>query len=168
MKRRRAARSPLQRSRGPLRATKTRRTEPQGAGAAAALAATAKDDGRIRWKPVDRGQVKLDEKQPLASAVYQPEKSEKKSNLVLILLGHRWLVLDIKTKKMYQVPPSELTSQGLDFITGELFTSDRLVPTKEWTLRDVGPAELIKLTLNDYGRELQVFLPHPRDIRPYY
>ncbi len=133
-----------------------------------ANAVAAKDDGRIRWKPVDRGQVKLDDKQPLASAVYQPEKSEKKSNLVLILLGHRWLALDIKTKQVYQVRPSDLTAQGLDFESGDLFTSERLVPTKGWTLRDVGPAELIKLTLNDYGRELQVFLPHPRDIRPYY
>jgi hypothetical protein len=128
----------------------------------------AKDDGRIHWKPIDRGQVRMDEKPPLASAVYQPDKSQKKPNLVLILLGHRWLALDIKTKLVYQVLPSDLQAQGSEFESGDLFTSERLVPSKNWTMRDVGPAELIKLTLNDYGRELQVVLPHPADLRAFY
>ena len=128
----------------------------------------AKDDGRIHWKPIDRGQVRMDDKPPLASAVYQPDKSQKKPNLVLILLGHRWLALDIKTKLVYQVLPSDLQAEGGDFESGDLFTSERLVPSKDWTMRDVGPAELIKLTLNDYGRELQVSLPHPADLRAFY
>ncbi len=133
-----------------------------------AFPATAKDDGRIHWKPIDRGQVRLDDKQPLKTAVYQPDKSQKKPNLVLILLGHRWLALDIKAKTVYQVLPSDLQAQGADFESGDLFTSDRLIPSKNWTERDVGPAELIKLTLNDYGRELQLSLPHPRDLRAFY
>ena len=128
----------------------------------------AKDDGRILWKAIDRGQVRLDDKQPLRTALYQPDKSQKKPNLVLILLGHRWLALDIKARTVYQVLPSDLKAQGSDFESGDVFTSDRLIPSKEWTERDVGPAELIKLTLNDYGRELQVSLPHPRDLRAFY
>jgi hypothetical protein len=133
-----------------------------------AVSAAAKDDGRIHWKPIDRGQVRLDDKQPLKTALYQPDKSQKKPNLVLILLGHRWLALDIKAKTVYQVLPSDLQAQGADFESGDLFTSDRLIPSKNWTERDVGPAELIKLTLNDYGRELQLSLPHPRDLRAFY
>ena len=133
-----------------------------------AFAAAAKNDGRIHWKPIDRGQVRLDDKQPLKTAVYQPDKSQKKPNLVLILLGHRWLALDIKAKTVYQVSPSDLQQQGADFESGDLFTSDRLIPTKDWTERDVGPAERIKLTLNDYGRELEIMLPHPADLRAFY
>lgn len=128
----------------------------------------AKDDGRIHWKPIDRGQVRLDDKQPLKTAVYQPDKSQKKPNLVLILLGHRWLALDIKAKTVYQVLPSDLEAQGADFESGDLFTSDRLIPTKDWIERDVGPAERIKLTLNDYGRALEIMLPHPADLRAFY
>ena len=109
----------------------------------------------------------LDDKQPLKTAVYQPDKSQKKPNLVLILLGHRWLALDIKAKTVYQVLPSDLQAQGADFESGDLFTSDRLVPTKDWIERDVGPAERIKLTLNDYGRELEIMLPHPADLRSF-
>ena len=110
----------------------------------------------------------LDDKQPLKTAVYQPDKSQKKPNLVLILLGHRWLALDIKAKTVYQVLPSDLQAQGADFESGDLFTSDRLIPTKDWVERDVGPAERIKLTLNDYGRKLEIMLPHPADLRAFY
>jgi hypothetical protein len=133
-----------------------------------ALAAVAKEDGRILWKSVDRGQVKLDDKQPLKTAMYQPEKSEKKPNLVLILLGHRWLALDLKTRLVYQVLPADLQPRGPDLESGDLFTSDRLIPSKGWTSRDVGPAQLIKVTLNDYGRELQLAVPHPSDLRAFY
>lgn len=133
-----------------------------------AIVSAAKDDGRILWKPVERGQVKLDDKQPLKTAMYQPEKSEKKPNLVLILLGHRWLALDLKTRLVYQVLPADLQQRGLDLESGDLFTSDRLIPSKGWTSRDVGPAQLIKLTLNDYGRELQLAVPHPADLRAFY
>jgi hypothetical protein len=133
-----------------------------------AFVAAAKDGGRIHWKPIDRGQVRLDDKQPLKTAVYQPDKSQKKPNLVLILLGHRWLALDIKAKTVYQVSPSDLQQQGADFESGDLFIRDRLIPTKDWTERDVGPAERIKLTLNDYGRELEIMLPHPADLRAFY
>jgi len=133
-----------------------------------ASSATPKDDGRIHWKPIDRGQVRLDDKQPLKTALYQPDKSQKKPNLVLILLGHRWLAMDIKAKTVYQVLPSDLQAQGADFESGDLFTSDRLIPTKDWLLRDVGPAERIRLTLNDYGRALEIMLPHPSDLRAFY
>lgn len=133
-----------------------------------AMAVFAKDDGRILWKPVERGQVKLDDKQPLKTAMYQPEKSEKKPNLLLILLGHRWLALDLKSRLVYQVLPADLEQRGPDLESGDLFTSDRLIPSKGWTSRDVGPAQLIKLTLNDYGRELQLAVPHPADLRAFY
>jgi hypothetical protein len=32
----------------------------------------------------------------------------------------------------------------------------------------VGPAELVRLTLGDYGRVLEVSLPHLPDLRPFY
>ena len=126
------------------------------------------DDRHINWKPIDRGHVSLDDKQPLKTAVYQPEKSEKKPNLVLILLGHRWLALDIKTRKVYQVLPQELQNQGDHLESGDLFKEEKLVPSKDWTERDVGPAQRIRLTLNDYGRQLEINLPHPADLRAFY
>jgi len=134
-------------------------------GAAAALAG---GDGRTHWKLLDDAQLRLDGKPPLTWSVYQPEKSQKKNNLVLVLLGHRYLALDFKAKLVYQVLPTDLEPQGSDFESGDLFTKERLLPSDDWTVRDVGPAELIRVTLKDYGRELEVMLRHPPDMRKFY
>lgn len=110
--------------------------------------------------------MKLDDKTPLAWNVFQPaKKDKKKTNLVLVLLGHRYLMLDTKARLVYQVPLADLQADGQDFETGELAQPARIVPSTDWSDRDVGPAELIQLTLGDYGRVLEVELPHPIDFR---
>jgi hypothetical protein len=128
----------------------------------------AGDGDRIHWRQLTDSQLQLDGKPPITWNIYVPEKSHKKSNLVLVLLGHRYLAIDFKAKKVYQVLPSELQAQGKDFESGDLVREDRVVPTDAWTVRDVGPAEQIKFTLKDYGRELQLFLRHTPDLRAFY
>ena len=128
---------------------------------------------RLHWKVLDQAQVKLDDKTPLAWNVYQPDKKDKKngrkaSNLVLLLLGHRYLMLDLEGRLAYEVPRGSLQARGTDFESEDPPLDARLIPSADWTLRDVGPAELIHLTLEDYGRALQVSLPHPPDLRPFY
>jgi len=127
----------------------------------------------LHWKPVDQAQVKLDDKTPLAWNVYQPDKKDKKSakkasSLVLLLLGHRYLMLNLEARLAYEVPQGSLQARGTDFESEDPPPEERLIPSTDWTLRDVGPAELIRLTLRDYGRALEVSLPHPPDLRPFY
>lgn len=131
------------------------------------------DTERMHWKAVTEAQVKLDDKTPLGWNVFQPDKKDKKSakktsELVLILLGHRYLMLDLRSRLVYEVPLSSLQARGPDFESGDLARQNLLVPSSDWTERDVGPAELIRLTLGDYGRVLEVSLPHPPDMRPFY
>lgn len=126
--------------------------------------ARGNDTGQIHWKPVDEAQVKLDGKTPLAWNVYQPDK-KKDSNLVLILLGHRYLAFDTKAKQVYAVFPNDLQAQGKDFETDNLMQPSRVIPSSDWEMRDIGPAESIKLRLGDYGRTLDVQLPHIPDLR---
>lgn len=134
-----------------------------------ALPARADGSDRIHWKQVPEAQVKLDDKTPLAWSVYQPSKDKKdkkaNSNLILILLGHRYLMLNLKDKTVYEVEPPQLQAQGPDFESGDLTDPARLIRTSDWDSRDVGPEQLYKLTLGDYGRVLQVTLPHPLDLR---
>jgi hypothetical protein len=127
----------------------------------------AGDNGRFLWKSVGRAQLKLEDKTPLQWNVYQTEK-KKEANLVLIQLGRRFLALDIRGKVAYYVFPSDLQAKGPDFESGNLFVQSRMMPTTAWTVRDVGPAEMIKLTLGDYGRALDVELPHLPDLRAFY
>jgi hypothetical protein len=135
--------------------------------ATASVAAFGGETGRIHWKSVPIAQVKLGDKTPLAWNVYQPDK-KKESNLVLILLGHRYLALDIKAKQVFAVPFADLQKAGNDFESNNPAVPAHLIPTSDWSMHDVGPVELIKLTLGDYGRVLTVEMPHPPDTRAFY
>jgi hypothetical protein len=129
-------------------------------------AVAGEEAAHIHWKQVTEAQVKVDDKVPLTWNVSQPDtKPKKDSNLVLILLGHRYVLLDLKAKVVYEVPLSKLPAPGKDFDSGELPGAARLIPSSNWMLRDIGPAEMIQFTLGDYGRVLTLALPHPPDIR---
>jgi len=135
---------------------------------------TSADSVRVHWKVLEMAQVRLDDKAPLKWNVYQPDKKDNKkdkkkdSDLVLVLLGHRYLMLDTKARLVYLVPVSDLQAQGTDFESGDLAQDARLIPSTDWTQRDVGPAELFRFTLGDYGSVLEVSLPHMPDLRPFY
>jgi hypothetical protein len=138
-----------------------------GALFAAAILVTAaglKGAERYHWKAVTEAQLKIGDKTPLTWNIYQPEK-KKDANLVLILLGHRWLMLNTKTKVVYQVQPGDLQVQGTDYDSDDLAKPDAIVPSSDWTDRDVGPLEDIHLTMGDYGRVLEIELPHLMDLR---
>jgi hypothetical protein len=134
----------------------------------------AQDAGaQIRWKSIEMAQVRLDDKAPLKWNVYQPDKKGSKdkkrdASLVLLLLGHRYLMIDTKARLVYVVPLAELHAAGQDFDSGDLAQEDEVIPSTDWTQRDVGPAELYRLTLGDYGRVLEVSLPHMPDLRAFY
>jgi len=133
------------------------------------------DAERMHWAQLVGAQVKLDNKTPVHWNVYQPAKNDKKdkkdkkdSNLVLVLLGRRYLMLDVKARAVYLVMPSDLHAQGSDFDSGDLADKSKLIPSTDWNDRDVGPAELVNLTLGDYGATLEISLPHMPDLRPFY
>jgi hypothetical protein len=125
---------------------------------------TRADDSGLHWKAVDGSQVKLDDKIPLTWNAYQLDK-KKEANLVLVLLGRRYILLDDKAELAYLVFLSDVHKQGDDISTGDIAIQSHLIPSTDWSVRDIGPAEEIRLTLEDYGRELSVQLPHPLDIR---
>jgi hypothetical protein len=128
---------------------------------------------QIHWKLLDGAQLKLDDKTPLKWNVYQPDKKDKKvgkraANLALLLLGHRYLYFDLEARLVYEVPVTSLQARGKDFDTADPPADTKLIPSADWTFRDVGPAELIRMTLGDYNRVLELSLPHLPDLRPFY
>lgn len=134
----------------------------------AGIAVAANDSDRIHWKQVDESEVKLDGKPPIAANVYLPDKKSKRKGIVLVLLGHRYLMLNTNDHIVYAVFLSDITKDGADIETADLAQPSRVIPSTDWTSRDVGPAQLIKLTLGDYNRVLEVELPHPVDLRGLY
>jgi len=139
-------------------------------GSALRAARQGGETARVRWTEVSGALLKLDGTTPLTWNIYQPYRKgkNKPTSEVLVLLGHRYLFLDLKAARVYAVFRSDLQAQGPDFESGDLAQASRLVPSSDWSSRDVGPAEIIQLTLGDYGRVLTVQLPHPPDLRPFY
>jgi hypothetical protein len=127
-------------------------------------------DQQIHWAQLGDAQLKLDSKPPLGWAVYQPDKKTRKkgTDLLLVLVGHRYMMLDVKAKLAYQVMPADIHAQGSDFESNDLAKKENLIPTSAWSIRDVGPAELIRFTLGDYGRVLDVSISHPPDLTSFY
>jgi hypothetical protein len=118
--------------------------------------------GRVTWKIEERAQLQIGGHVPISWNVYAPEK---RKNLVLILLGKRYLALDTKTKSVWQIELKDLTPKGQDFESDEPAEIGTPIPVSSWSDRDVGPAERIIITLGDYGAKIQLELPHMLDLR---
>ena len=117
---------------------------------------------KIVWKVNDTAQIKLEDRVPKTWGIWT---IEKRKNLVLILLGHRYLILDLKTHTVYEIQPDSVTKHGDDLETDEPSAIGREIPSSDWIERDVGPAERVLVKLGDYGRTLELVLPHPIDLR---
>jgi hypothetical protein len=94
-------------------------------------------------------------------------QGDKKGKLFLLQLGHRVLIVDIQQHIVYAPPPADFpgVSHDDEFAGRGPLPADHRIPTTDWTARDVGPAELIQITLNDYGQLLELQIPHPPDYR---
>lgn len=125
-------------------------------------AALARDPDALVWKPVDGVQLKLADRPLKIWNVYQ---AEKKKNLILVLLSRRYLMLDLKARTVYEVDPTTLTHSGDDLHSDDPSVSGKLIPSSEWYSRDVGPAQMIRVKLGDYGAVMEVALPHMPDLR---
>jgi len=130
--------------------------------ASALLAVSLLAAGRVYWRLDDTAHLKIEDHIPRTWAVY---RADKRKNLVLVLLVHRYLAIDMKARIVYEIDPKSLTARGDDFESDEPDGIGRTIPTLEWTDRDVGPAERIQITLGDYGKMIEVELPHPIDLR---
>jgi hypothetical protein len=117
---------------------------------------------KIVWKVNDTAQVKLEDRVPKTWGIWT---IEKRKNLVLLLLGHRYLILDLKTHTVYEIQPDSVTKHADGVETDEPSAIGREIPTSDWVERDVGPAERVPIKLGDYGRTLELVLPHPIDLR---
>jgi hypothetical protein len=126
------------------------------------LAGSLPAAGRVTWKIEERAQLQIGGHVPISWNVYT---IEKKKNLVLILLGKRYLALDTKTKSVWQIETKDLTAKGKDFESDEPGEIGTPIPVLSWSARDVGPAERILITLGDYGAKIELALPHMIDLR---
>ena len=120
---------------------------------------------KIVWKPLDRVLLKVDEKPARIWSVYHVDK---KDNLLLVALGRRYLLLDIREHQIYELDPSKLERRDKDLLWREADRPAKPLPTDDWTVRDVGPARRIRAKLASEGRVLEVQVPIQPDLRHFY
>jgi hypothetical protein len=134
------------------------------AAAALALAPGARAADQTVWKPVTGAVFKLDGHPAKHWNIY----GTKKRGRVLVELGRRFLVLDLKAKQVFALDSAAVERRGDELRSPRAGRALAPLASAGWDLRDVGPAEQIRVELTDEGHVLEIQLPHPLDLRGIY
>ena len=117
------------------------------------------------WKPVGGAILKIDDRPAKIWNVY---RAAKKDHLLLITLGRRYLLLDIREKEIYEVAPEKFERKDKELVWHESDRPEKPLSTSDWTIHDAGPARRIRARLTAEGRVLEVQIPIQPDLRPFY
>jgi hypothetical protein len=144
---------------------------------------------KLLFKTVRMAVLKLDGRPAKIWNVFvAPEQQHR----VLLQLGSRFLMLNTNDREVLEVPADSLRLNGRDIVwdrsrpaaaeakkpegdpaaakpaaTGPVKVETPLAST-DWSIRDVGPARMIRLRLTAEGRQLEVQLPIQPDLRILY
>lgn len=117
----------------------------------------------IIWKPVGDAILKITgRKPPKTWNVYQDAKKKQR---VLVQMDNRYLILDAKTKEVYEITASQFQARKKLFQSPDPAATQHALPSTDWDMRDIGPAERIQVRLTGENIFLDVELPHPLDLR---
>ena len=133
----------------------------------ALLAAPVRADSEsLTWKPVEGALLKINGRALFKWGVYT---ADKKYQFLLILLMHRYLILDTKGRLVYELKPGALEQEGTDLRTHKPTGEMRRIPSSQWYFHDMGPLEQVRIRLDDYGgNTIEMQLPHMPDLRGLY
>lgn len=117
----------------------------------------------IIWKPDDRAILEVSGRKPPKNwSIFEDEKNKAR---VLVQLDGLYLVVDAKTKQVFEIAASQIQPHGKNFQSIDPSQTQRAVPSTDWDMRDLGPAERIEVRLTNDNTLLDVQLPHPLDLR---
>lgn len=117
----------------------------------------------IIWKPVNNAILEVSGRKPPKN--WSVLEDDKQKTRVLVQLDNRYLMLDAKTKQVFEVLPAQVQPHGKNFQSADPSETQRALPSTDWDMRDLGPAERIEVRLTDDNTKLDVQLPHPLDLR---
>ncbi len=124
-------------------------------------------DDRILWKPVEDAILRIDDRPAKTWNVYRPEKKDK-SHLLLVEIGRRFLLLDLRAKEIFELVPEKIERKGKELLWREQDKPASPLPSTDWTIRDAGRTRRIRARLEGEGRVLDVQLPQMPDLRGLY
>jgi hypothetical protein len=120
----------------------------------------------ITWKPVGNAILRVSGQKPAKQwSVYQDQKNKAR---VLVKIDSRYLILNAKTKEVFEIAAPKFQEHGKKFQSPDPAATQRALPSTDWDMRDIGPAERIQTRLSDENISIEVELPHPLDLRTPY
>ena len=116
----------------------------------------------IIWKPVPDAILKVTGRKPPKSwSILQDEKQKSR---VLVQMDNHYVVLNAKTKQAFEIAPSQIRARGKNYQSVDPADSEKPLPSANWDMRDIGPAERIQARLTTGDVFLDVELPHPLNL----
>lgn len=125
--------------------------------------AVAREGDKINWKPVGDAILKITGRKP--PKVWNVYQDEKKKQRVLVEMDSRYLILDAKTKQVYEITAAGFQLHGKIYQSTDPASNQNALPSTGWDRRDIGPAERIQVELTKENIFLDVELPHPLELR---
>ena len=120
----------------------------------------------ITWKAVGDAILRVTGQKPAKQwSVYQDQKNKTR---VLVKIDARCLILDAKAKQVFEITSDKLQEHGKKLQSPNPVANQHALPSTDWDIRDVGPAERIQTRLTDENLFIDVELPHPIDLRTPY
>jgi hypothetical protein len=122
-------------------------------------------DKTVDWKPAAQALLRIDNRPVNNWNVFQ---DGKKTNPLLLQIGKRFLLIDSKEQKVFELDPAKLKRKDDDLYWNTADLPHRPLKTSNWSVRDVGLAYLVEVRLAAEKHTIDLQLPHPIDIRPLY
>src|SRR5260370_32394402 len=127
------------------------------------LGAPAAD--KITWKPITDAVLRIDDRAPKQWSLYH---AGKKFDPLLLQLGTRVLVIYVRNRRVYEIPPAQITHKGDDLLWRETDKPEKPLATSDWSTRDIGSAWRVRVKLTEEGRLLDIQIPQMPDLRGLY
>ena len=117
----------------------------------------------IIWRSNDRAILKVTGMKPPKS--WSILEDVKQKSRVLVQMDNHYVLLDAKTKQAFEMSSSQIRAHGKNYESNNPADSEKPLPSTDWDMRDIGPAERIQVRLTTNDVLLDVELPHPLNLR---
>jgi hypothetical protein len=128
------------------------------AAAAFSLAAKGKP---VPWKLIEDAIFRVNDVPVKEWNVYQ---TGKKTDPLLLQIGARFLFIQVKEHKVFEIDPSKIQHKADDLLWDPSDRPAQPIDTSAWDEGDVGTAFRVETKINSEKSTLVLDLPHPPDI----
>lgn len=111
--------------------------------------------GKTVWKPVE-AILRVDDQPPKDWNMY---RGDRKSDVLLLQVGARYLLLDTKKHEVREIDPASVTRNKETLVNAGGEKDGKPIASSAWSVRDVGAARRILFKLDAENHSFTIELP---------